>query len=351
MRSMWFLVMFAAACGHEAAQQGVVAPQDGAPVHVTTAKVESVLMPSLLQLTGTVVAAHQTTIPSDASGVVTEVRFSIGDHVKRGQVLAVLDTRVSAAQAAASGAQAKAQAAQLTIADQECARAETLKQGQAISTQRYESILAQCAAQRGVVDAANASAHAANVMVERAQVRAPFDGVIGEKLIDVGAFASGATPIATLFDDRDLRVRIAVPDSLVGRIADGAVTVIHPSALPDVEVKGVVHQIGGGLRDRTHDLLVEAELDKSDVGLVPGMFARVDIEGAPSASLAIPDAAVKTDGTVRRVFVVREGRAFEAVVRVGLSREGRTAILTDLAEGESVVVDPPADLIDGSRVE
>lgn len=351
MRSMWFLMIFAAACGHEAPEQGVVAPADGAPVHVTTAKVESMQMPSSLQLTGTVVAAHQTTVPSDASGVVTEVRFSIGDHVKRGQVLAVLDTRVSAAQAAASGAQAKAQAAQLTIADQECARAEALKQGQAISTQRYESILAQCAAQRGVVDAANASAHAADVMVERAQVRAPFDGIIGEKLIEVGAFASGATPIATLFAEGDLRVRIAVPDTMAGRVVEGAVTIVHPSALPDVEVKGVVHQIGGGLRDRTHDLLVEAELEDGAVGLLPGMFARVDVEGAPSASLAVPDAAVKIDGTVRRVFVVREGRAFEAVVRVGLSRDGHTAVLTDLAEGELVVVDPPADLVDGTRVE
>lgn len=351
MRSKWFVWLFAVACSHSVAEQGVVAPVEAATVDVNTAPVERGLMPSVLQLTGTVVAAHQTTVASDASGVVTEVRFSLGDHVKRGQVLAVLDTRVSSAQAAASSAQAKAQAAQLAIADQECARAEILKQGQAITTQRYESLIAQCAAQRGVVDAANASARAADVMVERAQVRAPFDGIIGEKMIEVGAFASGATPVATLFADGDLRVRMAVPDALAGRIVDGAVTRVHPSALPDVEVRGVVHQIGGGLRDRTRDLLVEAQLDASEAGLLPGMFARVDVEGAPADTLTVPDAAVLTEGTVRRVYVVREGRAFETVVRVGLSRDGRTAVLSDLAEGESVIIDPPADLLDGTRVE
>lgn len=352
MRKVAWMTLLAMGCSHADAEVAHEADRPvEVPVHVELARVERQPMPTVVQLTGTLVADQEARVAADASGVVTEVRFAIGDHVAKGQVLVVLDARSSLAQAAASQAQAEAQKAQLVVADQECTRADALRDGGAMTPQQYEAVKARCASQQEATDAALASARAASTMVDRATVRAPFDGVIGEKLVEVGAFAAGSTPVATLFADGALSVRMAVPEALVAQVTDGAIVHVHPAAFPEADLRGVVHRIGGGLRDRTRDLLVEATLDPTDVAVVPGMFARVEVEGAPQDALTVPDAVFRSDDTVHRLFVVREGRAFETVVRVGVSEDGHTAVLSDLAEGDAVVLSPSADLVDGARVE
>lgn len=352
MRSLVpFLVVVLVACAHAEAEPHLATRQEEPALHVETAPVARVDLPSVLDLTGTLIATDQVRVSTEVGGEVVAVRFALGDRVRKGQVLAVLDTKTSSAQAAASSAQALAQQAQLTLADQECARAEQLHAGQAVSQSRYEQALATCAAQRRAVDAANASADAARTMVDKAQVRAPFDGVIGEDLIDVGTWAGPGTAVATLFAEGALRVRIAVPEAHAAAVAVGGTVRVYPSAAPDHVVTGKVVAVGGGLRDRTRDLVVEATLDTVDPTLRPGMFARVELESSPTSTLSVPDTALRADGTARRVFVIREGRAFEVVVRTGVSRDGRTAVLSDLNEGEPVVLSAAAELTDGRRVE
>lgn len=356
MRALWLglgLMGMAAGCSSssaEAVAEAVITPAQ-APTKVTTVAAELTPMPVVLQVTGTLAAEQEAQIGADVGGIVTDVRFELGQHVSKGDILAVLDTRTSKAQAAASIAQAAAQQAQLATLDQDCARTEKLFAEKAISQAQYDRTMGQCAAQREALQAAKASASAAGALVDRAQIRAPFSGVIGEKLVEVGQFLQGPSPIASLYADGPLLVRLTVPEAQATQIAVGSVVRVFPSAAPDKVATGTVRSLGGALRSRTRDLVVEALLDAADPALRPGMFARVEVEGTAQPTLSVPENALRESGIAKHLFVVREGRAFELVARTGLSRDGRVAILTDLNPGDLVVLDPPADLRDGRQVE
>lgn len=352
MRATILLLALVAACGHGPAStpEPDRAP-DAEPLDVTLAVAEEVQMPSVIALTGTLVADQEAQVPADVAGVVTEVRFELGDRVKKGQILATLDTRTSAAQASASAAQASAQEAQLAVALLDCARADKLLAEGAMTRAQHERAVAGCDAQRQATRAAQAASTAASSAVDRAHVRAPFDGIVGERLVDVGTFVSGPQPIAALYSDGPLRVRLLVPEAQAPQVSVGARVRVSPSSTPGVVLTGTVEAVGGALRSRSRDLVVEAVLDEVDARLRPGMFSSVELEGAPGPVVAVPEAAIRVDGTARRLFVVREGRAFEIVPRTGAAREGRIAVLVDVAAGDTVVVDPPAGLVDGRRVE
>lgn len=345
--TLWMVL----ACGHAPEDVRMRTLDEGPPLEVSTVTVRSAPMPSVVELTGTVVADRQTQVAADTNGVVVETRFERGDRVRKGDVLAVVDTKAIQMNAAAGAAQADAQRAQLDAAERECVRAEQLLADAVISRSQYERTMAGCEAQRQAVAAASASAAAASALAQQTRIRAPFDGVVGERLVDVGAFVASPVPVATLYADTGLRVRISVPESQLPLVELGAPVRVAPTALPERVYTGVVRSMSGALREPTRDVVLEAVLDDADMDLRPGMFARVQVDAAARDTLVVPADAVVTEGTVHRVFVVREGRAFEVVVRVGLERDGLVAVLTDLTEGDEVVGPIPDGLRDGRRVE
>jgi RND family efflux transporter MFP subunit len=348
MAAWWVLVL---GCGHEVGQVDVRSAEGGDPLDVETIEVRSAPFPQVVELTGTVVADRQTQLAADTAGIVVDTLFERGDRVAKGQVLAIVDPGTMGMNARAGAAQVEAQRAQLDAAERECVRAEQLLADQVISRSQYERTLAQCEAQRRGVDAASASAAAASALVGQTRIRAPFDAIVGDRLVEVGAFVNQPSPVATLYADTGLRVKVAVPESQLPRVALGSAVVVLPTALPDRSYHAEVKTMSGALRDQTRDVVVEAVISDADADLRPGMYARVRIESPPVDTLVVPDAAIRTDGTLKHLYVVREGRAFEVVVRTGLSRDGQTAVLTDLKAGDLVVSPVPDELRDGRRVE
>jgi membrane fusion protein (multidrug efflux system) len=347
MTSWWVLV----GCGHGLGEIQVNSDEAGGPLDVETVEARAVPFPQIVELTGTVVADRQTLLAADTAGVVVETLFERGDRVTRGQVLAIVDPGTMGLSARAGAAQADAQRAQLDAAERECTRAEQLLADQVISRSQYERTMAQCEAQRRGVDAASASAAAASALVGQTRIRAPYDAIVGDRLVEVGAFVQQPSPVASLYADTGMRVKIAVPETQLPRVALGSGVEILPTSLPDRSYHGEIKTMSGALRDQTRDVLVEAAIADADAALRPGMFARVRIESPPVDTIVVPDAAILADGAVKRLFVVREGRAFELVVRTGLTRDGQTAVLTDLAAGDLVVSPVPDGLRDGRRVE
>lgn len=80
------------------------------------------------------------------------------------------------------------------------------------------------------------------------------------------------------------------------------------------------------------------------------MYARLDLTVDETPRVTVPNTAIHTDGAVSTIYVVRADRAFQTVVRLGGTKDGATAVLTDLAEGDLVVIDPPEALHDGAQV-
>jgi membrane fusion protein (multidrug efflux system) len=215
---------------------------------------------------------------------------------------------------------------------------------------QYERTRAACEAQARAADAARATADLAGSNEERTKVKAPFSGIVGERMVEVGAFVQGPTPVASLYADGPLRVKISVPETQSAGIAEGSAVAVFPTALDGVSVAARVKYVAGAIREMTRDLVVEAVLDAEDPRLRPGMSVRVEVEVARAPAIVVPETAIRTVEGVSSLFVVRDGVAVQRVVRLGSRAEGRVAVLTDLTEGEQVIAAPPTTLRDGAKV-
>ena len=340
------------ACGAPAddASPAAAPVEDSAPVDVDTVPALRADMPTRLPLVGTLVADRQAMVAADTNGVVVQTKVERGEKVRKGQVLVVIDGRTAGYSALASGAQALAQAAQADVATKDCARAEELFAAGVMPRAQYERTKATCEAQSQAADAARATADLAGSNEERTKVKAPFSGIVGERMVEVGAFVQGATPVASLYADGPLRVRISVPETQSAGITEGSAVSVFPTALDGVSVSARVKYVAGAIREQTRDLVVEAILDAEDPRLRPGMSVRVDVEVAKAPAVVVPEGAIRTVDGVASLFVVKEGVAVQRVVRLGSRWDGKVAVLTDLAEGEDVIAAPTAALRDGAKV-
>jgi membrane fusion protein (multidrug efflux system) len=104
------------------------------------------------------------------------------------------------------------------------------------------------------------------------------------------------------------------------------------------------------LRPTTRDLVVEARAANADAALRPGMFATVDLTTGEEELPTVPADAIVSDGSTRRLFLVRDAHAFELVVRTGVSKDGRVSLLEPLDNTARVIRKPPPGLRDGAAV-
>ncbi len=343
MAMLSLLVLFACAPGGGEGRDR----EANAPLAVHTAPVVAGAVPLTVPLAGTVVAAREARVAADSNGVVVEVGVEPGQAVQRGDVLVVLDARLAALQAAASRAQAAASEAQLAAAVADCERTAELAQAGLVSASVAERARSGCDASRAGLEAARASAELAGTALGKTRVRAPFDGVVGDRLVEVGDFVGAAQPVATLYGAGPMAVEFSVPERIAGQVSLGAPVWITVAGVP---VPGAVSRLSGAIRLPARDRLAEAVLTGGD-GLIPGQFVQVELELGQGAGLLVPASAVQATGSARRVFVARQQKAVETLVRTG-ARVGESWVVeSGLAAGDLVVLEPPAELGDGRALE
>ncbi|HCA57592.1 MAG TPA: hypothetical protein DEP46_06340 [Blastocatellia bacterium] len=282
--------------------------------------------------------------------------------------------------------QVKSVTANLQLAETELRRAERLLETGDISRATYDQRKAQRDALLGqldearsnaavairaintaqsAVEAARAAANSARAAVgsAKAQVRqaekavadntvlAPISGFISEKPIEVGEYISPNVPnskIATIMRTSTLRLRIDIPEQNVGRVATGQGVSLQTSAYPDRSFAGRIVRISPGLNQQARTLTVEAEVQNVDGLLKPGQFATVRItQATPEPAVMIPAAAVRADGDINRVYVIRDGAAREQIVQLGLLEGNMIQIKSGVVEGETVATSNLNLLTDG----
>ncbi len=321
------------------------------PVKVELGSVTHEKMPRLLTLTGSVVADRQSEVAANVSGRVTATYVERGMPVKAGQVIAVVDARAAGFQAAAATAQSQAAQTQVALAKQECDRADTLFGQGAIAKSEYDRLKSQCTAQLYNANAAQANADLAGKLAGDTVIRAPIDGIIGERYVNVGEYVQPPTRVASVFSVDPARISISVPEHAVGRVKEGQSLDLEVSSWPDRTFPATVRFVSPALRAQTRDLIVEASAKNADGALKPGMFATVKLVIGEEEQPTVPVDAIKQDGTVRRLFVAKDKLAIEMVVKTGLVKDGRIAVYEPLAVDTQVIVRPPPGLSDGSAIQ
>lgn len=320
------------------------------PVKVETADVEHQQMPKYLTLTGSVLADRQSDVAANVMGRVTNTYVERGQPVKQGQVLAIVDSRAAGFQQAAAVAQSQAAQTQVALAKQDCERADTLFSQGAIAKAEHERLKTQCTAQLYTANAAQANADLATKSASDTIIRAPFDGVVGERFINVGEYVQPPTKVASIFAINPVRVSLSVPEPAVSMVKEGQELLLEVSSYPDRQFPATVRFVSPSLRTNTRDLIIEASAKNDDLALKPGMFATAKLSIGEAQQPTVPNAAIVADGTVKRMFLARNGQAFELVVSTGVSKEGRVAVLEPLQPGEKVIIKPPPGLHDGSSI-
>lgn len=338
-------------CNRSNANEQQAAASEETVRSLPTVAVQTVDMPRELLLTGTLVADKQSDLAANASGRVLSTHVERGQKVTAGEVVARLDARLAKYSAKAAAAQSKVAKAQLDLAALECDRAGKLLASGTISQAEYDKTMSACATSKSSVSAAESNAALASVQAGDSVVKAPFAGIVGERFVDVGEYVQPPTRVVSLFSIDPIRVSIAVPEAEVGHVSLGQRVDFTTHAVAERNFEAEVKYLSPALRESTRDLLVEALAPNPDGALRPGMFVTVRVGVGDEPRLVVPESAVVTRNGRSLVFALRGGRAIEQVVRIGARKDGKVAVLAGLVAEDKVVAEPPADLVDGTRLE
>lgn len=224
----------------------------------------------------------------------------------------------------------------------------------AVAIKAINSAEAQVASARVAITTAQTQVDQARKSLNDTAVLAPISGYISERTADLGEFISPSVPnakIATIIRTSSLRLKIDVPEASIGKVGNGQSISLQTSAYPDRNFAGTVVRILPSLNQQARTLTVEAEVPNGDGLLKPGQFATVRItQSKPENAVMIPASAVKAEGDVNKVYVVRDGAARERIVQLGLLEGETIQVKQGLTEGEMIATSNLADLYDGIQV-
>lgn len=331
------LLAAAAACGSKSEAES---PDAGAPtaISVTTAPAALREVERTVSVVGTLAANEQTELASESEGQLISVDADLGDRVRKGQVLAAVRSDVLEAQLReAEASLAKA------VADEH--RAQPLRDQGIISPQEYEKVRTEAVVERARCDRLR-------IQLERAAIRAPFDGSVSARLVNLGDYVRAGTVTFRLVQDDPLKFRGEVPERDVPSIAPGQEVRISVDPYPGETFLGHVSRVGSASDPTARALAFEVLVPNADHRIRPGFFGHGDVVVRhDERAVAVPRSAITTFAGVTKVFVVEDGVAHERPVTIGVDLgDGWVEVLQGVTRGQLVVTSGLSRLTDGATV-
>ncbi len=349
------VLALAAACAACSTSSASSAPGDagaGVPAaNVTTSSAKTHPVSQYLLVTGQLRSGRETDLAANASGRVTATKVERGARVKAGEVLATLDVRAAALSAMEARANADRAATSAASAKIECDRVRALVASGALGKAELDRADAQCLASEQAVSAAQARSLLAGQTVGDGVIRAPFDGVIAERYVDVGEFVRQDSKVVTLVDLAALRLHLTVPETHISAVHPGAKVSFTVAGYPGKTFTGALKFVGASVRETTRDIVAEATVEEAGAEVLrPGMFASVRLEAGEQPTPIVPKSAITTRDGRSIAFVVANGRLEQRVVQTSEVIGDEIAVVRGVVEGEHVVVSPTDALKNGQRV-
>ena len=360
--------------------------KDGLPV--TMLQVHRIEIRREVEAVGTLAAKDQAVVSAEVAGRVARLAADMGDRVREGAPLVFLDGeklkyRAEEQQAALDQTRARlgakgaelpppeqtpevlSAAAKHTEAEQQLARARRLSEKNLVSREdldRAETQLqtARAAHQtaiaaerqlRAEIAAREAALRGASRELQDAVIRAPFDGVVAERMVSQGQFVAVQAPVMRLVRLQPLRLTAEIPEKFGPGIHVGQVIALRTDAFPDTAIEGRVTRISPDVNLKSRAFSIEADVPNADGALKPGTFARVKIAtNQVDNALVIPMTAVQTRYGTSVVFVVREGTLASIEVKLGDRLGPKVEILGGLEAGSTIVAEGVEGLSAGTKV-
>ena len=303
------------------------------PSNVTAAEAKSEVIPNLLTAVGDLVAVHQVNVTTDVPGRITQIMFTAGSHVKAGTPLVQLFDAPEQGDLASFKAQA-------IVGEQQLDRAKQLASRQFGPQSTVDTAQA-------TYDQAKAGIAKTEALISQKLVRAPFEGDLGVRQVEVGKYLTAGTQIVSLTDLSVLYANMTVTEKQSSQIKVGQAVRIMVDAYPGRTFDGKITTIEPQIATDTRNIRVQATIQNPDSILKPGMFATATIvlpEKPPVVT--IPETAVDYTLYGDSVFLITEKKgddgkstltAERTFVKTGNRIEGRVEILKGLKPGDRVV--------------
>lgn len=330
-----------AGCGESA--DTPPAPARRSAVELKTAVVEMREVDLAYTTEAVIEAVRQSTVSAQIAGRIVELRFDVGDRVKRGEVIVRIDERAATQAVAASEAQVSEAVATANNARAQFERSKALAAQRFISQAALDKSEADYKAAQARVSALLAGAGQAATERGFATIVAPYSGVVSARHVELGEMATPGKPLMTGFDPSTLRAVATVPQTRMAEIQGGGRARIEiPSAGQWLESKQLV--VVPSADPRTHTSRVRLDLPANAQGVYPGVFARVHFSLGKATRLLVAREAVVRRSELNAVYVVdAQGAPQLRQVRLGdVADERGVEVLAGLRAGERVALDPIA---------
>lgn len=323
-------------------------------VVVTTAQHDTVI--KQVPLTGTVTSAHVAQLSAAVSGLVERVNVEVGDRVEQGHALIELDPAIEQHSLEALQAVTLQAQAELTDARRRLQDAERLRKQKSLSENEMRLLESEAEVDAATLKQKQAEERRQQVRVERHTLRAPFGGVISERLAETGEWIESRTPVLTLVAVDDLRVEFRVPQEFYSQINRQTTLGISLDAIPGSEFDGVVASVVPVNDASSRTFLIHVRVNSGDARMTHGMSVKGQLH-LPTGreEVVIPrDAILRYPDGRATVWVVSSSHETPTVaekrVTPGHSFERMISIREGVQAGEVVVVEGNESLKEGQQV-
>ena len=387
--SMLAFAMVLSACRDQSDRAQPRATSADQSVEVDVAPVVERTFDRQIEIVGTLAADEEVVVSTEVEGRVVELRVDLGSVVRRGEVLARLESRdfeLRVAEAEAALQQVRARLGMLPDRDridpEETAivrqaraayeearlrfhRIQQLRGRGVVSQQefdqaeanlriaeaRYESAREEVRSLLAQLEQLRTRVATARRDLEKTVIRAPLSGAVAARHVSLGEFLRRNDRVVTVVKVDPLRLRADIPERYAGKIAIGRRLTFSVDAIPDHTFSGTIVRVSPSARSETRSLTIEAEVRNPRGELRPGYFARAQLVVEPGVkALLIPVRAVIASLGVTKVFVLEGDRARERVITTGERVNAEIEVREGLRLGERVILSNLDRLSDGARV-
>ncbi|ECQ5910625.1 efflux RND transporter periplasmic adaptor subunit [Campylobacter coli] len=348
------VVLLLTACSKEEAPQKQTPPQS---VSTMSAKAEN--LPLNFTYPAKLVSDYDVIIKPQVSGVIVEKLFKAGDLIKKGQTLFIIEQDKFKASVNSAYGKALMARANFDNASKDYNRSKTLYNKGAISQKEYDSALANFNNTKANLTSARADLENARIDLAYTEIKAPFDGIVGDALINIGDYvSSSSTELVRITNLNPIYADFYISDTdklnLVRNTQDGKwdLDSIHANLnLNGETVQGKLYFIDSVIDANSGTVKAKAVFDNNNSTLLPGTFATITSEGfIQKNGFKVPQIAVKQDQNDVYVLLVKNGKVEKSSVHISYQNNEYAIIDKGLQNGDKIILDNFKKIQVGSEV-
>ncbi len=309
----------------------------GAPVAVEAVRVALQPMPQAITAVGSMRSDESITVRPEVAGRISAIKFQEGQRVAKGATLILLDPAINAAEVQQGRANLK-------LAQSKYDRAVDLAKSNFISGQAKDEA-------ENNLRVAEAGVALAEAKPAKTEIKAPFSGIIGLRVVSVGDYVKEGADVVNLESIDPLKVDFRVPEIYLKQVKVGQSLQVQLDALPGKTFEGSVYALNPLVDAAGRSIVIRAIVRNPDTSLRPGMFARVRlITRDDKEALTVPEQAIVPQGDEQFVFRVVDGKANRVKIDVGQRRDGVVQVLKGLAPTDMVVTAGQLKIREGTPI-